>query len=294
MGRSFVLAIPLLLILPALALGYDVLVVQDQRSPTYDTILKGFHANSSFKERLVVLQDSAENDLVRIVREDRPTLVLAVGGRAMQEARRLRQTPVVSVFSYSLQSSGLPASLVRIRMLPSIHRYAAIFQALGVKRVGTMLSATSAEYAAEAAEALRQLGIKLIVKATERPEEVTRQLEVMKGQIDAIWLLPDPAIINNSSVELVANFSIQQQLPLVSFSEAHLRRGAIAAFAVEPMTLGSQAADVAKRVIAGEEPNGPENGFPRKALLRFNERIMERYRISPEPLLRLGATRSGQ
>lgn len=289
MFRLIALSIALICTLPALVLGYDVLVVQDQQSGTYDTILKGFRSGAGLKERRIILQDAADNDIVRIVREDRPSLVLAMGGRAMSEVRRLRQVPIISVFSYSLQQSSLPANLVRISMLPPLQRYVELFRALGIRRIGTVLSPGSAEFAAEAAEALRQSGLRLIVRSAERPEEMASQLDALKGSVDAVWLLPDPVLVNSASIEVVATFSMQQRLPFISFSEAHLRRGAVAAFALDLHSLGNQAATTAKRVIAGD-PITPEESYPLKTTLRYNRSILEHFNLPHLPLQRLGGS----
>lgn len=279
----------LIFALPCLAEAYDVLVVQDQRSPTFDAILEGFRANRQFSERVIALRDFAEIDLVRVVREDHPRLVLAIGGRALGEARRLRQRPVVSVFSYDMRRSAPSSNLVRVGMLPPPARFAALFRALGARRVGTVLSPAAEGYPQEAVEAFRQAGIRLIIREAPNPGEAARQLETLKGAVDAIWLLPDPAVVTGETVEAFARFSLSNRLPLVSFSEAHLRKGAAAAFAVDPADLGRQAAEAAGLIIKGSPPADIGDIPPRKTQLLFNRTVIERLGLSVEPLRRMGA-----
>jgi putative ABC transport system substrate-binding protein len=273
---------------PGLATAYDILVVQDQRSPIYDTLLHGFRSGHHFKERVIVLQDFAENDLVRIVREDQPALVLAVGGRALAETRAIRQTPLVSVFSYGIQLTDPPSNLVRVKMLAQAERFAALFRALGAKRVGTVLSRSSSSYAAQAAETFRQAGIRLVVREARKPGEVAKQLEVLKDTVDALWLMPDPAIVTSETVEAIALCSMRHRLPLVSFSYAHLKKGAVAAFAIDLEDLGKQAAETVSRIMAGESPVDIEEITPRKNRLRFNRQVMEHLGLSVNPLQHLG------
>jgi putative ABC transport system substrate-binding protein len=273
---------------PGLATAYDILVVQDQRSPIYDTLLHGFRSGHNFKERVIVLQDFAENDLVRIVREDQPALVLAVGGRALAETRAIHQTPVVSVFSYGIQLTDLPSNLVRVKMLASVERFAALFRALGAKRVGTVLSNTASSYAAQASETFRQAGIRLVIREARKPGEVAKQLEVLKDSVDALWLLPDPAVVTSETVEAFALCSMRYRFPLVSFSDAHLKKGAAAAFAIDLEDLGKQAAETASQIMAGDSPTDIEEISPRKIRLRFNRQVMEHLGLSVTPLLHLG------
>lgn len=280
----------LILLMPCLAEAYDVLVVQDQRSPTYNTILQGFRSVRTFKERVIVMQDYAETDLARITREEHPALVLAIGGRALIEARKLRQTPVVSVFSYAIQQTGLPPNIVPIKMLVPTERFAALFRALGAKRVGAVLTPMSAGFAAEATEAFRKAGIRLVVREAMKPGNVPKQLEALKSSVDALWLLPDPAIVTSESVEAFALFSLQHRLPWVSFSDAHLKKGAVAAFGLNIFDLGRQAAETADSIMAGVNPTDLEDTYPRKTRLRFNRLVLEHLELPVDPLKQLGGS----
>lgn len=280
----------LVFLLPALAQAYDVLVVMDQHSKIYDTLLLGFRNSHHFKERILVLQDYVENDLVRIVREDRPAIVLAVGGRALAETRMIRQTPVVSVFSYGINMSNPPPNLAQVKMLAPVERYAALFHALGAKRVGTVLSGTASSYAVKASEIFRKAGIHLVIREARKPGEVAKQLESLKDTADALWLLPDPKVVTSESVEAFALYSLRHHLPLVSFTEAHLGIGAAAAFAPSLEDLGKQAAETAGRIMAGDRPTEIEEIPPRKIRLRFNRQVMEHLGLPVSPLLHLGGS----
>jgi putative ABC transport system substrate-binding protein len=275
---------------PGLSVAYDILVVQDQRSHIYDTLLHGFRNGRHFKERVIVLQDFAENDLVKIVREDHPALVLAVGGRALAETRMIQQTPVVSVFSYGIHMSNPPSNLAQVKMLAPVERFAALFHALGAKRVGTVLSSTASGYAVKASETFRKAGIHLVIREAGKPGEVAKQLEALKDTADALWLLPDPAIVTSETVEAFALYSLRHRLPLVSFSDAHLKKGAAAAFAIDLEDLGKQAAETAGRIMAGDSPEDIREIPPRKIRLRFNRQVMEHLGLPVNPLLHLGGS----
>jgi putative ABC transport system substrate-binding protein len=275
---------------PGLSSAYDILVVQDQRSHIYDKLLHGFRNSRHFKERVIVLQDFAEIDLVKIVREDHPALVLAVGGRALAETRMIRQTPVVSVFSYGINMSDPPPNLAQVKMLAPVERFAALFHALGAKRVGTVLSSAASSYAVKASEIFRKAGIHLVFREAGNPGEVAKQLEALKDTADMLWLLPDPAIVTSETVEAFALYSMRHHLPLVSFSDVHLKKGAAAAFAIDLEDLGKQAAETAGRIMAGDSPEDIQEIPPRKIRLRFNRQVMEHLGLPVGPLLHLGGS----
>jgi ABC-type uncharacterized transport system substrate-binding protein len=216
--------------------------------------------------------------------------VLAVGGRALAETRVIRQTPVVSVFSYGITVSNPPPNLSQVKMLAPVERFAALFRALGAKRVGTVLSGTASGYAAKASEIFRKAGIHLVVREARRPGDVAKQLETLKNTVDALWLLPDPAIVTSETVEAFALYSLQHHLPLVSFSDAHLKKGAAAAFAIDLEDLGKQAAETAGRIMTGDSPENIQEIPPRKIRLRFNRQVMEHLGLPVNPLLHLGGS----
>jgi putative ABC transport system substrate-binding protein len=281
----------LALLLPALAQAYDVLVVMDQHSKIYDTLLLGFRNSRHFKERVIVLQDYVENDLVRIVREDHPALVLALGGKALNATHKIGNTPIVSAFSYGIQLTDTQSNnLVRVKMLPRAEKYAALFRALGAKKVGAVLSRGASRYAAGAAEAFRQAGIRLIIREANTPGEVAKQLEVLKDKVDALWLLPDPRVVTSETVESFVLCSMRNRLPLVSFTEAHLKKGAAAAFAPNLEDMGKQAAETAGQIMAGGRPAEIDEIPPRKIRLRYNRQVMEHLGLPVNPLLHLGGS----
>ena len=74
MRRVMFLILALATLLPTMAQAYEILVLQSSRDAGYETVLKGFHSGANPSERIIVLSDYAELDIVRIVREDRPTV----------------------------------------------------------------------------------------------------------------------------------------------------------------------------------------------------------------------------
>ena len=69
-----VLITVLWLLIPATAWSYDLLIVQSQRSPAYDDVLRGLRSVARFSERVVVLTDYNDIDLLRIAREETPVV----------------------------------------------------------------------------------------------------------------------------------------------------------------------------------------------------------------------------
>jgi ABC-type uncharacterized transport system substrate-binding protein len=65
--------------------------------------------------------------------------------------------------------------------------------------------------------------------------------------------------------------SLESRLPLVGFSPAFVRAGAAAGIYPDYRELGRQTAEMARRVLRGEEPGIDE--APRKIQLAVNQRV---------------------
>lgn len=137
MRRLVLIIIALATLLPSLALGYDVLVLQSRRDPGYEEVMKGFHGGFNPSERVIVLSDYAEVDVVRIVSEDRPRVILAVGDAALAASRKIRNTPVVAVMSLGIHNRKISQdNLTGIAMYAPPQRYVNVFKSLKARRIG--------------------------------------------------------------------------------------------------------------------------------------------------------------
>ncbi len=103
--RALLFSIALIVMgaIPALAL--DVLIVQSGNAPAYAESIRGFREAYRGTTQTILLSDYAEVDLVRLVKEEQPRLVLAVGDPALAKAKIIRQVPVVALMALSYNIS---------------------------------------------------------------------------------------------------------------------------------------------------------------------------------------------
>jgi putative tryptophan/tyrosine transport system substrate-binding protein len=276
------IALSILSALPAWAT--DVLIVQSGRSSAYTEAVRGFTESYKGSTQKVVLADYVEVDVVRLVKEEQPRLVLAVGDKALESCRTVRQVPVVSLMALSYGLAREPAGTASgVSMLPSPERYLEQFRALGVKRVGVVHDpAKTGYYLKRVRQLAQQLGIQLVVQEVRSPREVSGRLEQLKGQADALWMLPDTTAVTAETIEAWFNFSASMKLPLVTFSEQYLAKGALAALEINRTELGRQAAELANSILASGARTKPQDA--RKVQLRTNTALASRLGVAlPTP-----------
>jgi len=274
----------LLDIVPFSAEAYEVLILQSSRAPAYDEALRGVRSVHRFSERLLILSDYQDVDIHRIVREDRPLLILALGDNAYAFARKIRQLPVVVLMApnYRGHAGGHPA-LTGIELYLPPERYLAFFSSMRLKRVGMIGSqAKSGHYIRSVQQIAARYGIEPVVREVSSPRDVAGQLASLRGEVDALWLLPDDTAVTRETTDAYFLFSMEQQVPVVAFSGAYLQSGAAVAIEINRFDIGRQAGEMLTSLLEGNGMADHPPKLPRKSGLRINQTVLRRMRLSPE------------
>lgn len=272
--RALLLLILALLVTASGAFASDILVVQSLRSPLYDEALRGLRESFPARSRTLVLSDYADPDLPRVVREERPRLIVAVGDTALSALRKVRGTPVISLMALGLGNYNGPVAGVGLAVKPE--QYLLVAKRLRAHRIGIVYNPSRSEwYLKLARQAARQHGVELVTREVHDPRQTIAQLESLKGKVDALWLLPDPTAVTSETLEAYFLFSQSQAVPVLSFSAAHLKLGALVALEVDRFELGRQTGEMAQQLVQGEVPD-PAFAAPRRVTLKANEAVAKR------------------
>jgi putative tryptophan/tyrosine transport system substrate-binding protein len=266
-----------LLLLAGPAAACEVLVVQSLRSPMYEDALKGFKSVCPAKTRTLVLSDYADAELARVVREECPRLVLTVGDSALAAARKIRNVPVVALMALGIPHQENPsANLAGVDLFVKPERYLSLFKKIKARRIGIVHDPSKTGwYLARARQAAKQLGLELVVREVNSPRQAIGQLNSLKGSVDALWVFPDSTAVTSETLEAFFLFSQGQSIPVVSFSAAHLKLGAVLVLEIDRNEMGRQAGEMAELLLSA---NGLELevASPRKVTVKSNDAIAKR------------------
>ena len=271
-----------LLAAPVSVCAYELLILQSSRAPAYDELLKGVRSVRKFSERVIVLADYAEVDLQRIVREERPRVILALGEKAFEVARRIRQLPVVVLMAPGFRSH-MPGHLAMtgVEVMPPAEQYLAMFQAMKARRVGVVSNpARSGHLVRRAQHAASRYGVELVVREVASPREVSGQLAALVGTVDALWLLPDATAVARETVDAYFRFSMTRQVPVVAFSGAYLQAGAAVAIEADRHDTGRRGGDMAASLLDGENISDCPPVLPRRTVTGSNPVVLRRLGIA--------------
>ncbi|HIJ95984.1 MAG TPA: ABC transporter substrate-binding protein [Desulfuromonadales bacterium] len=284
MRRLVIVIVALATLLPALAQAYDVLILQSRRNPAYDEVLKGFHNGTTASERVIVLSDYADVDVVRIVREDRPSLILAVGDAALNATRPVRQTPVLAVMALGIHNgNGSRRNLIGVGMFASPKQYLTLFKSIEARRIGVIHNpAKSGWYLHLARQAAAELGLELVVRNVSVPRDTITQLATLAGNVDALWMLPDSTAVTRETAEFYFSFGQQHNVPVVSFAAGYLGLGATAVCDIDRNALGRQAAAMADGILNGADITNQPARFPNGVKIKTNRTTFKHLGLIPD------------
>jgi len=269
------LILALATLFPSLSQAYDVLVVLSRRNPAYDEVLKGFRFEQKTSLRLLVLADYAEIDIVRIVSEDRPRLILTVGDAALKAARKVQNTPVVALMAVGIHNrKSAQPNLTGIVMYAPSEQYINMFKALKIRRIGVLCNpARSGWYLRQARQAAEEAGIELVVREVSAPRETIGKLTALSGRVDALWMLPDSTAVTRETTEAYFHFGQQQGIPVVSFAGNYLGLGAAAVLEIDLVALGRQADAMVTALLKGDSS---PLAFPNGITVKTNSSVLKR------------------
>ena len=239
----------LLLLSSSVSRAGGVVAITDGRVAQYKEALAA--AQTIVSGAVVV--DLAAGDPSARVKELQPTVILAVGQRALQAARAAApETPVVHCMVLGAAAAGSRlVTGVRLEVAPA-ELLASLTSVLpSAKRIGVIYDPkTLGWYLDEAEKAARGLGLTLVPKAVADARDVRGAADAIGGQIDVLWLWPDPRLINSEMFSVLLLSTIDRRVALVGFLDSFTQAGALASVAPDYREAGKRAGKLAAELLA--------------------------------------------
>lgn len=242
----------------------------------YEEAVLGFKRECHASSRRIVLSDYADLDLVRIVREEHPKVIVAVGDRALELAQKQGDAPVLCMMALNVKARR---SVSGVSMLFDPAKYLSLFESLGTERVGVLYdSGRSGSYVKKALSASRGR-VRLVLREVHAQKETPAMLQSLRGKVDALWMIPDPTAVSSASAEAYFLFSQSERVPVVSFADVYLAMGAAVALTIDRHDIGRQLGEMARDLLEGRDR---EEGLvpPRRMLSRANEGVVRQLKLN--------------
>ncbi len=290
MRNLFLVIIAVICLGSTAAHAHDVLVIQALRVKPFDEAFRGFRSACAADARRVYLPDVDKTDIVRLVKEEKPRLILAIGAEALAKAQKVKGVPILYLMVLNPQSTlhgNRNATGVTMSVPPE--RYFELLTQISPapKTVGLVYDpAKSGHLVKRAQQAARTRGIEIVAQEVRKPNDVPMALSAMKGAVDAILMLPDSTIVTPETVEFFLLFSQNNNVPVITFASKYVDMGALLSLDIDGFDQGKQAGEMAQQILDGAAVAELPGAEARMAHLKANRSVAKKLGISLDSLTR--------
>lgn len=251
-------------------------ITQIVEHPSLDQARQGFIdrlAELGYAEGTDVVYDiqSAQGDLAtaqtiaRKFQSDGVDMILAIATPTAQAAAHIiKDTPILITAVTDPVAADLVESIARpgtnvtgTSDLTPVKAQLQLLQEIApnAKRVGILYNAGEVNSVVQveiAREAAAELGLTLVEATAGNSSEVLQAAQSLQGRVDAIYIPTDNTVV--SALESVVLVAERARLPLIAGESDSVSGGALATVGIDYYQLGRQTADIAYRVLQGENP----------------------------------------
>jgi putative tryptophan/tyrosine transport system substrate-binding protein len=238
------------------AFPQEILVVQNHNIKPYGEAFSGFKTMVKNRFSGVDYTFRNSNGAVEYLSVRKPDLVLAIGMDALQKVKIFPGVPIVYLMVLNPSSmvheernvTGVSMAISPEKQLAAIHRVLP-----SARRIGLLFDPKkSASFVKRAQNASKELKIDLLAKEVNNPRFVPTALASMKGAIDAFWMIPDTTVVTPDTIELLMLYSLDNKIPVCTFSIKYLEVGALMSLDINAFEMGRQAGELAVKIFSGK------------------------------------------
>jgi len=139
-----------------------------------------------------------------------------------------------------------------------------------VRNVGILVSAESKAHGAGLDKAARERGMRLAMTQVGQ-EGLFPALQSLLAEVEVLLALPDPAVFNSQTAANILTAAYRRQVPLVGFSPAYAKAGALLALYSTPAQVGLRGGEVLRQALAGRTLPPPQ--WPREFAVTVNQDV---------------------
>ena len=249
---------------------YTISVNQIVEHPALDAVRKGFQDvlrekgyDVSYNVHIAQGNISTANLIARQILGEKPDLVLAIATPTAQAcAQVIRKTPILITAVTDPVGAGLVSSLEKpganvsgMTDMSPVDRQVDLIREFipGIRKLGMIYNsgeANSVSILGVLKKECAARGIEVEEATVINSSGVTQAAKSLVGRADAVYIPTDNTVV--SVFEAITKVCVENKLPLFSADVDSVSRGAIAALAVDYYRMGRQTAEMAERILKGE------------------------------------------
>lgn len=243
------------------AFSSEIAVIKSQDLPIYQQALDGFKKIYRGKAKEYDLKGRPDEsaEIIMAIKKDPPDLILTIGLFAARMAKEnFTQTPVVYCMVYdpvrlSLSGENITGVSLEINPMDILMRIKDFFPAS--KRIGVLFDPVKSGKAVnQAIIAAHRSGLTIVAEEVTSEKQIPDSLRAIQNKIDLLWMIPDSTVVTSESIDFIFLTALENNIPVISFSDEMVRKGAVMAILPDYRSVGEQAGNIAIDILKGKNP----------------------------------------
>lgn len=138
------------------------------------------------------------------------------------------------------------------------------------RKIGMLVGAESKGHLPALEKAAKERSFDLVAAPVE-PAGLFAALQSVLPDVDALLALPDPGVFNSQTAANILTAAYRRQVPLVGFSPAYVKAGALLALYSTPAQVGARGGELLRQALAGKVLLAPQ--WPREFTVAVNHDV---------------------
>lgn len=148
-----------------------------------------------------------------------------------------------------------------------------------LRALGVLLGGESRAAAAALEKAARERGVELLVRQAVA-DGLFPALQALLPEVDGLLAVPDPLVFNSQTATNILAATYRRRIPLIGFSPAYARAGALVSLYSSPDQIGVRGGEVLRQAFSSRILPPPQ--WPRDFVVRVNQDVARSLGLSIE------------
>lgn len=211
-----------------------------------------------------------------------PKIIVTLGAEALKQVlSRESHTPVVAAllprsgYERIVRESGrrLPMNLTAVFLDQPVGRRVDLVRLIlpEAKRVGVLWGPESIALQTGMAQTLQSRGLTMVSSVVANPVGLFSGLKSVLDEADVLIAVADPQVYSGSTIANILLATYRARIPVMAFSPAYVKAGALIAIYATPHQIGMQAAGLARLSLQGNALPAPQ--YPGEFEISVNDHV---------------------
>lgn len=265
----------------AVASDNSILIIKSHESQFFNQSIENLINNTEHKVKFNIINAEAYPDKQQ---DFDPRVIITLGKKAAQLTTHIENnTPVIHSYLTDFQLSGHGRERHHYNVLldQPLARYFRFIKLLlsSAQDVGLIKTEIN-KYPPNSLSALENsIPVKInqyIFHPDDNPINLVRN--ILRTN-DVLLSLPEPEVYNHQTLKGILLSSYRLNKPLISYSPAHVKSGALAAIYTSPIQIGKQVAELLNKLLSGEADEVKQINYAREFQISINWQVAHSLKI---------------